>query len=75
MSDDKKLPESEVKDDSIMTRPARRRQFLKAIGAASLLTSVSLETAACTPARRSDTCRNVVDRDPRDTSGRVCDGD
>lgn len=75
MSDSKKLPESKVTDDSIMTRPTRRRQFLKAIGAASALTSVSLATAACSPARQTDTCRNVVDRDPFDTSRRVCDGD
>lgn len=66
---------AQLTDDSIVTTPSHRRQFLKAIGAATALSSIALATAACGESRASDTCRNVTDRDPFDTTRRVCDGD
>lgn len=72
---DKTPKSSKLTDESISTVKSHRRQFLKALGAASALSSVSLATAACGSSRQSDTCRNVTDRDPFDTTRRVCDGD
>lgn len=66
---------AKLTDDAIVTTASHRRQFLKAIGAATALSSISLATAACSGSRESDTCRNVTDRDPFDTTRRVCDGD
>ena len=73
MSDQAK-PEK-LTDKSIVTTSSHRRQFLKAIGAATALSSISLASAACSGGNESDTCRNVTDRDPFDTTRRVCDGD
>jgi hypothetical protein len=62
-----------ITDATIVTTRSRRRQFLKAIGTVSALSSISLATAAC--GESSDECRNVTDADPFDTTRLVCDGD
>jgi hypothetical protein len=75
MADSPKTDAKALTDDAIVTSRANRRMFLKAVGAATALSSVSLATAACGSSNPSDTCRNVTDRDPFDTTRRVCDGD
>ena len=70
---DAPMTKRRISDTTIVTMSPRRRQFLKAVGAATALSSISLATAACSES--SDTCRNVTDRDPTDTTRQVCDGD